>query len=508
MIKITTKEIDIFQTLLDASHEQNCDSIIRVAGGWPRDKLMGRESDDIDVTIDNLSGLTFAIRVAQHLGLGDKIGVIKANPDKSKHVETAVMNILGQEVQFTGFRKESYTDESRIPTIEHGSLLEETYRRDFTINSLYYNLNDGKIEDVSGQGIIDIRRCIIRLMVPPKKIWERMGIKDLDAANKKSFTDDPLRVLRAIRFACRFNFGLDKGLVEAALCADVLEAFKKKVSRERMQIELRKMLTGPQPARAISLMKDLGFFDTVFPLPEGYLYWDMDQNTPYHDLNVWEHTFTAMENLQTVTESMDISENDKFVINLATLLHDTGKLNPKVHGKKKGANGLRTTYYGHERYSIIAAKEMLEGLPGIRASEIKRVQLLIEGSGKTNPNYTPGNQNCNLSNKGLSKFVKLMGDDWQLAIVINMADATSKRKDGIKDFAFNYHANMMQRIRSLGPKKIMNMKPLLNGDEVIEIIGREPGPWIGNIMTKMLEWQFKNPKVTRKDAEGFVKSFI
>lgn len=507
MINPTPKEMDIFQVLLDANHEQDCNSNIRVAGGWVRDKLMGKESDDIDVTVDNMSGLAFAVRVAKHLGLGDKVGVIKANPDKSKHVETAVMDILGQEVQFTGFRKETYGDGSRIPSVEKGSLLEETYRRDFTINSLYYNLNDGKVEDVSGQGIIDIRRCTIRLMAPPKELWEKMGIKDINAANKKSFTDDPLRVLRAIRFGCRFNFGLDKGLVEAALAEDVIESFKKKVSRERMQIELRKMLSGPHPDRALSLLRDLGYLGTVLPLPKGYLDWDMDQNTPYHDLDVWTHTLTAVENLQIVSRGVDLSDDDRFVMNLAILLHDTGKLNPKCHGHKNDKKGKRTTYYGHERYSVAATKEMLEGLPGVRSKEIERVCKLIEGSGKVNPNYVPGDQQCNLSNKGLSKFIKFMGDDWQKAIIVNMADATAKRKDGIKDFAFNYHTNMMERIRSLGPKKIMNMKPLLKGDEVIEIVGKDPGPWVGDIMTRMLEWQFKNPKATRKDAEGFVKSF-
>lgn len=509
MISLTSKELNIFQVLIDTNNSQNCGSIIRVAGGWVRDKLMGNESDDIDITIDNMSGLSFATRVAQHLGLENKVGVIQANPEKSKHIETAVMNIQDCEVQFTGFRKETYTNDSRVPEVEHGDLMEETYRRDFTINSLYYNINDSKVEDISGQGIIDIANKTIRLMVPPKELWERMSIKDLDAANKKSFTDDPLRVLRAVRFACRFNFVLESGLVEAAQAPDVLESFKTKVSRERMQIELRKMLSGPQPDRAIGLMKYLGFFDVVFPLPKGYKYWDMDQNTPYHDLNVWEHTLVALENLQTIYQGINPSEDDRFVMNLAILLHDTGKLNPQCHGTKrnKKGGGTRTTYYGHEQHSVSAAQEILETLPGIRTKEIGRVCKLIEGSGRVNPNYVPGNEQCNLSNKALSNFVKRMGDDWQRTIIINMADAVSKRRQVADDFDWNYHANMMEKIRCLGPKKIMNMKPLLNGNEVIDIIGEEPGPWVGQIMSKMLEWQFKNPKVTRKDAIGFVKSF-
>jgi tRNA nucleotidyltransferase/poly(A) polymerase len=510
VIKLTSLETDIFKILLDTNTLQKCESTIRVAGGWVRDKMMGNESDDIDITIDNMSGLSFALKVAEQMELGDEPGVVKANPEKSKHIETAILNILGMEVQFTGFRKETYDGKSRIPIVEHGDLLEETFRRDFTINSLYYNINNKKVEDISEQGLRDLNLKTIRLMVPPKDIWKRMGIEDLSSANKKSFTDDPLRVLRAIRFGCRFNFGLSKELVSAALKPDVLKAFKDKVSRERMQIEFRKMMSGSDPERALGLIKDLGYLDILLPLPKGYLYWTMDQNTPYHEFNVWDHTMAAIENLQTIIKSIDLSDDDRFIMNLAILLHDVGKLNPKVHGKKKTKNGTRTTYYGaggHEKHSMVSAETMLLNLPGIRNSEIKRVQILIEGSSRVNPNYIPNNQKCNLGNKALGKFVLFTKDDWQKAIFVNMADATSKRKNAIKDFDFTYHSDMMSKIRSLGPKKVMNLKPLLNGTEIISIVAKEPGPWVSTIISKMIEWQLKNPKVTRKDAEGFVKSF-
>ena len=508
MIELTEQEIDIFNILIETAEDSECKSTVRVAGGWVRDKIMGNDSNDIDIAVDNMSGLSFAMRVALKMGLGDKVGVVKANPEKSKHVETAVMNILGLEVQFTGFRKETYSDSSRIPEVEQGNLLEETFRRDFTINSLYYNINGGMVEDVSKQGVSDLNKKTVKLMVPPKELWERMGIKNEQEANKKSFTDDPLRVLRAIRFACKFNFGLTKELVAAAQDPDVVSAFKKKVSRERMEIELRKMLVEADPQRAISLIKDLGFLNEVIKLPEKYLDWEMDQNNPHHEFTVWEHTLTALGNLQVVIEKADLSDDDRFVMNLAILLHDTGKLDPRVHGKKAiKAGGTKTTYYGHEQSSAKAAEHILSQLPGVRVNEVRRVQKLIEGSGRVNPNYTPGNQLCNLSNKGLSKFVKFMQDDWQKAIFIHMADVTSKKKNALEDFDFKYHGDMMSKIRSLGPKKVMNMKPLLNGNEVISIIDKQPGSWVSLIMAKMLEWQFKNPKATRVDAEGFVKSF-
>lgn len=504
MIERTEQEIDIFNILLEA-----CDSntTIRASGGWVRDKLLGLDSNDLDICVDSMSGLSFALRVAKHMGLGDKVGVIKANPEKSKHIETAAMNILGLEVQFTGFRKETYDNGSRVPKTEQGDLIAETFRRDFTMNSLYYNIHNGMVEDVSEQGIADLNRKVIRLMIPPKELWERMNIKDGQEANKKSFTDDPLRILRAIRFACRFNFSLAKNLMEAARDPDVISAFRKKISRERIEIELRKMLIGPSPQRAVSLIKQLGLLDEVIKLPERYLDWEMDQDTPHHEFTVWGHTLAAMDNLQTIIESATLDDDDKFAMNFAVLLHDTGKLDPKVRGKKTVKGRTKSTYYGHERSSAKATEHALLQLPGVRTNEIKRIQKLIEGSGKVNPNYVPSNQKCNLSNKGLGKFVMFMQDDWQKAILIHMADVTSKKKSVVKDFDFAYHGDMMAKIRSLGPKKVMNMRPLINGNEVILIIGKAPGPWVGNIIAKMLEWQLKNPKATRKDAEGFVKSF-
>lgn len=503
MISITDAESSIFKILLAAA--SGTDSTVRVVGGWVRDKLMGLDSDDIDISVDNLTGLEFAINIAQHQGLGDKVGVIKANPDKSKHLSSAVMFINGQEVQFTGFRKETYVAASRVPRVEAGSIAEDTYRRDFTVNSLYYNLNTDAVEDISTHGLSDINKRTLRLMVPPQELWGDMNISSLAEAECRSFTEDPLRVLRAIRFACRFNFGLSKSLVKAAVLPEVIASFGSKISRDRIQIEFSKMMTGASPARAVSLIKDMGYLDMVLKKPEGYVDWDWDQDTPYHSLTVWDHTTTALDKLQLLFKSMSVPAEDRMVMNLAMLIHDVGKLDPTIHGTKAGAKGKRTTYYGHEARSIEAAGEMLKGLPGTTKKDIARVQLLIDGSSRANPNYTDLSQECELSNKALSKFIKKMGDDWQNAIILNMADSTSKHADDTQ--TCYYHMNMISRIRSLGPAKVMNMRPLLSGDEIIDMFGKKPGPWVGRIITKLLEWQYQTPDAERDGAVKKLKEF-
>lgn len=504
MISLTDTENSIFDILLETANETN--TVVRVSGGWVRDKILGLDSNDIDITIDNMSGVSFALRIIEYLGMDDRVGIIKSNPEKSKHIETAVIHLLNTEIQLTGFRKETYNDNSRIPKTEHGNILEETYRRDFTINSLYYNINTKIIEDISEQGINDLNKKVVRLMVPPKKLWERMNINDQGQANKKSFTDDPLRILRAIRFACKYNFKLDSYLIDAAAQNDVIDAFRQKVSRERIQIEFRKMLSENDPHRAIRLLKDFGIFDDIIKLPPGYFGWDMDQNTPHHEFTVWGHTLTAINNHQTALKRVQMSNEDKFILNMAILLHDTGKLDPSVHGKKVLKNGkTKTTYYNHEKSSAAATEYALLRLPGIRTDEIKRIQKLIEGAGRVNPNYTPGNQCCNLSRKVLGRFIRFMGNDWKKAILIHMADVSSKKRNKTEDCM--YHWDMVTKIERMNPQKIMEMKPLLDGNEIVLLINKKPGPWVGSIISKMIDWQLKNPNVTKKDAEGFVKSF-
>jgi len=506
-MELTNSENSLFEKLLSANEKEGCGSTIRVAGGWVRDKILGRQSDDIDVTIDNISGLEFARSVARYLGCNDSVGVIPSNPEKSKHIETAVLKIDNYEVQFTGFRKESYNDNSRIPKVEIGDLSEETYRRDFTINSLYYNLNTGEIEDISGQGIDDIQNRIIRLMVPTRDMWSRMGINDDAEANIKSITDDPLRLLRAVRFATRFGFDIDESVVSAASDPGVINSFIQKISRERMQIEFRKIMSGPNPHRALMILRDWGLFDIILPLPSGYMDWDMDQNTIHHSMNIWNHTMTALENIRFLAEMYNISTEDTFIISLAILLHDVGKLNPNCHGVKRDHRGTRTTYYDHEKHSIFAIKDMLVGLPGIKNSEIKRVCQLVLGSSRANPMYTSGHNECNLSRKSICKFVRFMGEDWKLALVVSLADATAKKRDGLHTFGFTYHSNMMDRIRDIGPQSIIDMRTMLDGEEISEIVGVAPGPWLGRVVKRLLEWQFQNPEATKKDAENYIRSF-
>ena len=229
-VHLTKKESKIFDIVVNSIKLNGQTTIARVAGGWVRDKMLNKESDDIDIALDNQSGVEFAQGINNYLqSIGEEVRtlcVIQANPDQSKHLETANIRVFGCDIDCVNLRAETYTETSRIPEMRFGTAIEDALRRDFTINSLFYNLITKQIEDFTGNGINDLHSGIIRTPLPPLT----------------TFTDDPLRVLRAIRFASRYIFTLDNELAITASSSQIISALKFKVSRERVLNEFMGML--------------------------------------------------------------------------------------------------------------------------------------------------------------------------------------------------------------------------------------------------------------------------
>jgi tRNA nucleotidyltransferase/poly(A) polymerase len=213
---------------------------LRWAGGWVRDKLLNIPSHDIDTAINVMTGHPFTLKLQEYLqdpknlakhsmkpeDLGTLYKVL-ANPDKSKHLETATAKILSFDVDFVNLRKETYSEDSRNPQMEFGTALEDATRRDATINALFYNLHTDQVEDFVG-GLEDLKLKRIRTPLEPEQ----------------TFKDDPLRVLRLIRFASRLDFAIDQSSKEWMSNPSVMDALKLKISRERVGIEVEKMLKG------------------------------------------------------------------------------------------------------------------------------------------------------------------------------------------------------------------------------------------------------------------------
>lgn len=210
---------------------------------------------DIDIALDDMLGREFAEHLNQYLGqMGEKthsVGVVLKNPEKSKHLETATMKVGTFWIDFVNLRAEEYTQDSRIPELMRiGSPAEDAFRRDLTINSLFYNVNNGQVEDWTGRGFDDLRRNVVSTPLAPLT----------------TLLDDPLRTLRSVRFAARLRFTMDDSLIEAAMDDRVREALAEKVSRERIGCEVDLMLRSPDPVGAMRLLINLNLARTVFPI--------------------------------------------------------------------------------------------------------------------------------------------------------------------------------------------------------------------------------------------------
>ena len=254
-VKLTEVESTLFSSLLEASEAMGKGTVLRAAGGWVRDKLLGIESHDVDIALDNVPGDEFALFLydrEKQKGSISSIGVVKENPNQSKHMRTATFRFHGFDVDVNNLRSETYADDSRIPEVEfakHPS--EDALRRDFTINALYYNLNTEQVEDFTGSGLEDLEKRLIRTPLPAAK----------------TFVDDPLRVLRAIRFAARFGFTLDQEIQQAWTSEDVKLGLVNKVSRERVGVEISKMMKGRNPLLALELLYKSGLLHLILEAP-------------------------------------------------------------------------------------------------------------------------------------------------------------------------------------------------------------------------------------------------
>jgi len=509
-IQLTKQEQNIFNLLMQVVKEKSPSTILRVAGGWTRDKLLGKESHDIDISVNNMSGEKFAYLVKNYMdehGIrSGKITVVKDNPKQSKHLATAMIKVLGLPIDFVNLRKETYADPtSRIPTTEPGTPEEDASRRDLTINALFYNINEDKIEDLIG-GLKDLKESIARTPIDPVQ----------------TFLDDPLRILRTIRFATKYNLKVDPALITAARRPEVQQAFRQKVSVERIWQELAGQqeeegwkigfMTGPDPARAAQLLKETGLREILFELTQEELdkipglkefgpaqemiSYDTEQKSPHHDLTIWGHTLKALEHLvkeETTPEQREATE-DFLVRNMATLLHDIGKRYPGT----QQITPQRISYQGHAKSSAAIAEYILMKLNAPK-SVTQRVKKLIEN------HMDIHHLNENSSDKALRRFIKKLEYDWRNAIDMAMADRYGKKH--VKEEQIQQLQMLKQRFIALVNEMGGHTKPKrpLTGHDIMQL-GIPSGPLVGQALKALDSALESNPNMSREEAIKLIRS--
>ncbi|CAI8604255.1 unnamed protein product [Vicia faba] len=491
-IDLTTIEKNIFNRLLATLTHFQLQTQLRVAGGWVRDKLLGKDCYDIDIALDNMMGTEFVDKVREYLlSIGEDaqgVCVIESNPDQSKHLETARMRLFDMWIDFVNLRSEEYAENSRIPSKQtFGTAEEDAYRRDLTINSLFYNINTDVVEDFTKRGISDLKSGKIVTPLPPKA----------------TFLDDPLRVLRAIRFGARFDFTLDEDLKEAAACDDVKNALAAKISRERIGTEIDLMISGNRPVKAMTYICELTLFWTVFTLPAEYKpiisdgcerlcisYMDNASNL-IHLLG--DSTFTAEQRRLTLYAALFLP------LRKTTYSEKKAKKIPVVNriireSLKRKAKDAETVLDLHRSsYKFLSLIPYLASGEDIQAADLDWMRDLID---------VPTSSRARVITGFLLRDLK---DFWRVAllmsIILHPIDITDSEDE---------HSQLEKRrdlfiavensITKLGLEKVWDVKPLINGKDIMSVLQLKGGPIVKEWLDKTMAWQLAYPSGSAEEC--------
>lgn len=499
-IDLTPKEEQIFNRLLQVVQHYNMGTQLRVAGGWVRDKLLGKECYDIDIALDNMYGREFCEKVNEYLSASGEetkgVGVIQCNPDQSKHLETARMRLFDIWIDFVNLRAEDYSENSRIPTMKFGTAKQDADRRDLTINSLFYNINTRSVEDFTKRGIADLKSGKIVTPLPPKQ----------------TFLDDPLRVLRAIRFGARFGFTLDEELKKAAADEDVRVAIADKISRERIGHEIDLMISGGQPVKAMTYIADLKLFSAVFSLPS-----DFEPSIPDGcDRLCFACLDSAWELLNLIGHSSFSDDQRRLCMYAALFLpfretiyrDNKAKKIPVVNYifrnslklKASDADTVISLHTATKKFvaliPFLVAKEDIQGL------EVDWKRDIIE---------VPIASKLRILTGLLLREIK---EFWRVALLLSMqlhpVDIVSSTSFSNNNFELDKRSGLFKTVenavRTLGLEKVWEMKPLVNGKEIMNILQiKSGGPVVREWQQKLVEWQLAHPCGSAEECVDWMK---
>ena len=518
--KIDEDELFIFDLLNRLRNDlpELRDVQMRVAGGWVRDKLLGTPSDDIDIALsrsigseEGITGEEFVESIydyAQSI-LGDKNPlkdkwIIEANEQKSKNIAPAALSIETPsgnvyKVEFVNLRTEIYDPTSRVPvTGITNDPEEDAQRRDLTINSMFYNLGDDIIEDYVG-GEEDLANKFLRTPLDPKK----------------TFMDDPLRMLRVLRFYSRYpNAKIDPSILQAFRDPEVQKAYMK-LAPERASTEIMKMMAGSRPADAARILFETGLYKKVFQIPDNFSNIGMDQRTPYHNLNLMEHTLSVMKNIDILAKRENFDPKERMLLNLSAMLHDFGKMHPDIP-KPHPKDTSRMRYIGHDRASADFTKDVL--------TRMGFDQDVKEFVGTVVKHHMYPHSSAGL--KGMGKFLKDVDKLYRAIMIHGEADALGKGRleqqeiDQITEQSRGSLEQIELYRQQMGARI---SKPLLDGNRVREILlevtpemvngngfittSKHPHPMhhIAWALQRMLEQQWMQNIMTTEQAEQFIR---
>lgn len=428
----------VFSVICKLAAEQDVQAY--AIGGYVRDIFLHRPSKDIDIVILG-NGIAFAEAVAAKLNV--KVSVFK-------NFGTAMLRYQDMEVEFVGARKESYRSDSRKPIVENGTLEDDQKRRDFTINALAIALHGsefGTLIDPFG-GIADLEAKLIRTPLNPVE----------------TFSDDPLRMMRAIRFASQLNFRIDDESI-AAIKSNLQRI--KIVSQERITDELNKIILSPKPSIGFNYLFDTGLLHIIFPQMVA-LYGVEIINGKGHKDNFY-HTLQVLDNICETT--------DDLWLRWAAILHDIAKPPTK---RFEPAHGW--TFHGHEDKGARMVPKIFAQLKLPLNEKMKLVQKLVQ----LHLRPIVLSQSI-VTDSAVRRLLFEAGDDIEALMLLCKADVTTKNEYKVKKYRNNFEL-VQQKLKDVEERdNIRNWQPPVTGLDIMQLFGIGEGREVGIIKNKIRE---------------------